>query len=101
MSNYVSVLKLLIKNMFRRDMAKEKSLTKTLLVGLSLLIAYAAIGFLFVTLIYFMGSAFAAKRIYFHDSRLRAYGGIDFRNSYRAYLPVFFKRHRIFLCVAD
>ena len=60
MSNYVSVLKLLIKNMFRRDMAKEKSLTKTLLVGLSLLIAYAAIGFLFVTLIYFMGSTFAA-----------------------------------------
>ncbi len=60
MNNYVSVLKLLIKNMFRRDRAKAKSFGKMLLVVFGLLITYAAVSFLFITLIYFMGSSFAA-----------------------------------------
>lgn len=60
MSNYISVLKLLIKNMFRRDRANAKSLNKTFFVVFGLLIAYSAIAFLFISLIYFMGSTFAA-----------------------------------------
>ena len=51
MNNYVSVLKLLIKNMFRRDRAKAKSFGKMLLAVFGLLITYAAVSFLFITLI--------------------------------------------------